>query len=96
MVRHLRQAFGSNTGIRESKGPWQGRQMGLFPYFVGLSCFTEHGHCMVSLTARKRYINYETAAHYANEESSHDLFFKINCNFLLLIQKPLVRSRDET
>lgn len=96
MVLHLRQAFGSNTCIRKSKGLWKGQQMGLFPYFFVLSCFTEHGHCTVSLIALKRYINYEAAAHYANEESSHDFFFKINCNFLLLIQKPLVRSSEET
>lgn len=77
-------------------GPWKRQQMGLFPDLFVLSCFTECGNCMILLIALNQYINYETAVHYANEESSHDFVFKINCNFLLLIQKPLVRSREET
>lgn len=70
--------------------------MGLFPDFFVISCFTERGHCMVSLVALEQSINYETAAHYADEESGHDFFFKINCNFLLLMQKLLIRSSEET
>jgi len=85
VVLHLSQAFGSNMCIRKSKGPWKRWQMGMIPDFFVLSCFTEHGQCIVSLTALKCYINYETAAHYASKESSHDFFPKIDCNFLLLI-----------
>lgn len=70
--------------------------MGLFPNFFVLSCFAEHGHRMLSLTALKHCINYETAAHYANEESSRDFFFKITSIFLLLLQKPSVKSSEET
>lgn len=65
MVLRLRQVFNSNTCTRKSEGPWKGWQTGLFPDFSVISCFTEHGHCMVSLAALEQCINYETAAHYA-------------------------------
>lgn len=70
--------------------------MGLFPDFFALSCFTEHGHCMISLKALKQHMSYETAVHYANEESIHDFFFKTSYNFLLSIHQPLVMRSEET
>lgn len=70
--------------------------MGLFPDFFSLSCFTEHGHCMISKRALQQHTSYEIAVHYANEESIHDFFFKTNYNFILLIQKPLVTGSEET
>lgn len=48
----------------------------LFHHFFVLSCFTENGNHMTLLIAPKQYINYETAAHYANKERSHDYFKK--------------------
>lgn len=89
-------SFDLFTCTGKGKGPWKRQQMELFPAFFVLSCFTEGGNRMISLIALKRCINYVTAVHYANEESSHDFVFKISCNFLLLIQKSLVRSTEQT